>query len=137
VAVERVDDDRRLPRARQASSYATDGARFCRVGVKDLRALLSDQPGESDRRHQVTQRRDLPAELVDPYYLDAPRVGDEGHRVLSPGERARDQGRVVAALPQALRQVGDMQRRAAHVEPGNDAQNLDSLFRLGQRSPRP
>ena len=77
--MERVDDDRRPPGAGQQRGYATDRARFRGVRVQDLRALLPDQFREPDRRHQVTQWRDLAAELVDPHDLDAVRLCDEGH----------------------------------------------------------
>ena len=58
--------------------------------------------------------------------LDAELVGDERHRVLAARERAGHERRVVAALPQARRQIRDVQRGPAHVEARDDAEDLDA-----------
>ena len=137
VAVERVDDDRGSPGAGKPRGNSPDRSGLCRVRVQDLRALLSDQPRQPDRRGEIPDRRDLAAELVDVDDLHAVRVGDEGHRVLAARERAGDECRLIATLPQALGEIGDVQRRPAHVQPGDDAQDLYRLLRPRQRWPRP
>ena len=106
---------------------AADGPGLRGVRVQDLRPLLPDQPREPDRRDEVAERRDLPAELVDLHDLDVPRCRDERHRVLAARERAGDEHRVVAPLPQSLREIRDVQRRPAHVQAGDHAQDFDRV----------
>ena len=71
--------------------------------------------------------RDLALELLDAHDRDAESLREERHRVLAAREAPRDQGRLVAARLEPCREVGDVDRRAAHVQAGDDAQHADRL----------
>src|SRR5438128_1292027 len=127
VPVERVHDDRGTGPPGEQRGHPPDRAGLRRVRVQDLRPLAADERSKPQRRGQIANRRDLAAELRNADDVDMETFGDERHRVLAPGERARHEGRVVAALPQACGQVGDVQGGPAHVEPRDDAQDLRRL----------
>jgi len=120
VAVERVHDDRRPCVPGEQRGGAADGSGLGGVGVQDVRPDLADQPCEPQRRDDVARRRDLAVQLVDAHDVHAELVRDERHRVLPGGEAARDQRRLVAALRKAGGEIGDVQRRPAHIEPRDD-----------------
>src|SRR5919204_123567 len=75
-----------------------DGSGLRRVRVQDVRPDAADQPGETQDRDCVPDRRDLTVQLLEALHLDPELGGDESHRVLARGEAAGDEGRVVAAL---------------------------------------
>ena len=127
VAVEGVDDDRRPRAPRQQRSHPPDRAGLRGVRVQDRWSLAPDQRRESERREHVAKRGDLAPELRDRHDPDVEPVGDERHRVLAAGERAGDEGRVVAALAQARRQVRDVQCRTAHVQARDHAHDLHAV----------
>ncbi len=123
VTVVGVDDHRRPRVACEQRGRATDRARLGRVGVQDVRtdaADLADEPADGGR---VGDRRDLAPELGHVDHFDPELVGDERHRVLAACQLARHERRRVPAPVETARQVRDVQRRAAHVEPGDDAED--------------
>jgi hypothetical protein len=126
VAVERVHDHRGAGRPRGESRDASDRARLGGVRVEDRRSLATDERGKPDDRAQVAQGGDLAVQLVQRDDRDAALPRDLRHRFLAAGERARDERRVVAAGREALRQIGDVQRRASDVQPRDHAQHLDA-----------
>ena len=134
--MERVHDDRRPAPPREQCRDASDRPGLRRVRVQDVRPDAADQPGQTEDRDRVTDRRDLAVQLLDPLHLDAELVGHERHRVLAAREAAGDEGRLVAALRQAGGEVGDVERRPAHVQAGDDAQDSDGLVRHERRRPR-
>ena len=125
VAVEGVDDDRRRRVARDDGGEPADRARLGRVRVQDLRPQLADQRGDVVDGAEVAKRRDLPVQLGDRHDRDAELLGDAGHRLFAERETPRDERRVVAAFLEPRREIRDVQSRAAHVQPRDDAQDLD------------
>ena len=132
--MEGVEDDRRPRVAGQARRGPADGAGLRGVRVQDVRPPRADQLDEARDRERVVDHRDLAVQLRQAHDLDAGRVGDERHRALAAREAAGDELRVVAALAQTGREVGDVERRPAHVQSGDHAQDAD---RLGGRSAQP
>ena len=69
--------------------------------VDDRRAFAANEPGEPQCRDEITQRRDLAAELGDRDDVNVEVVRDERHRTLTTGKRSGDERRLVAAVAQA------------------------------------
>ena len=69
-------------------------------------------------------RRDLAAHLRDDVRLDAQRRGEVAHVVLALRHYTRDQQRLHPAPTQACFEPGHVLRRAADVEPRDDANNF-------------
>ena len=133
MAVERVDDDRRPGGAGEERGQTPHRARLRRMRVQDLRPLLADQAGEPEHRKRVPDRRDLARERVELDDLDAELLCHVGHRALTARERAGDESRLVASLGKPRREVGDVERGAAHVQARDHAQDADRLSRQGIR----
>ncbi len=133
MAVKRVDDDRRPGGACEERRHTPHRARLRRMRVQDLRPLLADQAGKSKHRKRVPDRRDLPRQRVELDDLDAELLRHIRHRALAARERAGDERRLVASLREPRREVGDVERRAAHVQARDHAQDADRLSRQGIR----
>ena len=122
-------------RARPASSAAdaADRARLRGVRVQDRRPVGSHHLGEADGREQVLHRRDLAVQVRDRHDLDAEAVGDVGHRLLAVADRARRRASCRSlASARPLGQVRDVERRPAHVQPRDHAEDADPV-RQGTR----
>ena len=102
--------------------------------MEDLRALTPDQPRQVDDRADVGERRDLAMQGVERLDRDATVVGDVRHRLLAPGECARDERGVVAARREPVRQVRDVECRAADVQARD---HPDDLHGLNHEASRP
>ena len=126
--MERVHDDRRPRVAREQRRDAADRAGLRGVRVQD-RAAAARRISRASRTTatSVAERRDLAAQLRQTLDdRDAELLGDERHRVLAARELARDERRVVAALAQPGREVGDVERGPAHVQARDHAQDRGS-----------
>ncbi len=132
MPVKRVQDDRRTGAAGEEGGGASDGSRFRRVRVQDVGTFAADQLGDPQDRARVVQHGDLALELGDAHDGNPQSLGQERHRVLAPRERACDEGRVVAARLEARGEVGDVDRRPAHVEARDHPQDAN----LRRRTPR-
>ena len=104
---------------------APDGAGLRRVGVDDVRPDCADELREPPGRDRVADGRELAREAGKPDDLDAGALGDERHRLLAARDVAGDERRLVAALREAAREVGDVQRGTAHVEARDHPQHAD------------
>ena len=93
------------------------------VRVEDVRAFLPHDRGEPPDGLRVVQECDLSLDLGDVDDVHAEPLGDVCHRVLAAREAARDEGRVVPARLEPRGEVRDVDRRAAHVQPGDDAED--------------
>ena len=102
-------------------------ARLRGVRVQDVRPLLAHDRREAADRPRVVQQGDLALHLRDVDDRHSEPLGDVRHRVLAAREAARDEGRVVAARLEPGGEVRDVDRRPAHVEPRDDAQDADRL----------
>ena len=127
VPVERVQDDRGPRAPGQQRRRAADRAGLRRVRVQDVRPLLADDLREPLDRAGVVAEGHLALHLGDAHDPDAETLGDEGHRILAAREAPSHERRVVPARLEARREVGDVDRRAAHVEARDDAQDADLL----------
>src|SRR5579862_3738821 len=95
--------------------------------MDDVRPHAANDLDEPLHRDRVVDRRQVAVELGDLDGLDPELLRLERHRVLAAGELSRNQCGVVPALLEPLRQVRDMQRRPAHVQPRDRAQDPDAL----------
>ena len=123
VAVERVDDDRRPAAACGHGRGARERPGLRGVRVEDVRPLLPHDRCEPPDGLRVVQERDLALDLRDVDDVHAEPLGDVRHRVLAAREAARDEGRVVPARLEPGGEARDVDRRAAHVQPGDDAED--------------
>ena len=126
VAVERVDDDRGARRARRGGRPPADRAGLGGVRVEHVRALLSDQPREvtDGRRIARAARPRAAAPGIDSTSIprcSATKAIDASPSEISPAASVVD----VAARREALGEIGDVERRAAHVEAGDHAQHAN------------
>ncbi len=76
------------------------------------------------------QRRDLALDLGHAHDRDAEPLGDERHRVLSARETPGDERRVVPPRLEPRGEVRDVDRRPAHVQARDDAQDANGLLGL-------
>ena len=127
VPVERVDDDRWSCVPGDERGGSRERACLGGVRVQDVRPLLAHDRREASDRSRVVQQGHLPLHLryVDDRHSEP--LGDVRHRVLAAREAARDEGGVVAARLEPGGEVRHVDRRPAHVEPRNDAQDADRL----------
>ena len=123
--MERVQDDRRPGAAGEERRGASDRSRLRRVRVQDVGPLAADQLGDPQDRARVVQDRDLALELGDAHDGNPESLREERHRVLAARERARDEGRVVAARLEPCREVRDVDRGAAHVQARDHSQDAN------------
>src|SRR4051794_31316469 len=95
--------------------------------VEDVRLELVDQTQERADRGGVRQGLDVALKLGNEDRLDAALARDVFHRALAFADVARDELRLVADLVELGRQVGNVQRRTAHVQPGDHTKNANRL----------
>ena len=129
--MERVHDDRRprvageqrgeRGRSRPPSPCACAG---CAAAPRRIRSRPGWHRARRSRSGEISRCR---SRDVDD--RDAELLGDDGHRLLAEREAAGDERRVVAALAQAVREVGDVQRRPAHVQARDHPQDADAAQR--------
>ena len=96
--MERMDDNRPALAACETRSQTPDRSRFRGVRVDDRWALPTDEPGEPQGRDEITQRRDLAAELGDRDDVNVEVARDERHRTLATSKRPGDERRLVATF---------------------------------------
>ncbi len=125
MAVERVDDHGGPARAGEERRCTADRSRLGRVRVDDVGAEPPDQVREPRGRERVPQRRELPREAGERDDLDPGSLGDERHRLLAAADVPRHERGLVPSLGEPACEIGDMERGAADVEPGDHAQNAD------------
>ncbi len=133
VPVEGVHDHGRPCGAGEQRRSASDRPGLRRMRVQDVRPQAADLAPQRLHRDRVPERRELALEGRHTDRVDSELLGDEGHRVLALGEAPRDERRVIAAVLELPRQVADVQRRAAHVQPSDHPQDADRL-RQARRS---
>jgi hypothetical protein len=97
------------------------------VGVEDVRTDVADDRGHAPNGTGVVEQRDLALELRDVDDRDPETLGDERHRVLAAGEASGDEGGLVAPGLEPGREVRDVDRRPAHVQARDDAQDANGL----------
>ena len=123
VAVERVDDDRRpaRPAASAAARASAPAFAVCvwRMCGRSSRMIAASRRTDFASCRSATSRW-ISGTLDD---VHAEPLGDVRHRVLAAREAARDEGRVVPARLEPGGEVRDVDRRTAHVQPGDDAQD--------------
>ena len=117
VAVVGVDDRARPRPAREQGRQPACGARLCRVRVQDVGAFPPDDRAEAEDRRGVRSRRKRPLQRRQLEHVRPELVGDVLHRLLAEGERAGDDGHVVSPQLLCVRDVEDMQRGAADIQP--------------------
>ena len=133
--MKRVQDDGRSGAAGEEGCGSSDRSRFRRVRVQDVGPLAPDQLRDPQDRACVVQDGDLTLELGDAHDGNSQALREECHRVLAPRERARDEGRVVAARLEARREVRDVDRGPAHVEARDHSRRTRAI--RGDRSGTP
>ncbi len=125
VSVKGVDDDGRARVAGEDRRRAGDRAGLRRVRVEDVRTLAPDQRRYGERRAHVVDRRHLALDRRDADDRHSEPLREEGHRVLATREASGDERGLVTARLEPGRQVGDVDRRPAHVEARDDAEDAD------------
>jgi len=93
--------------------------------VDDVRAQLADQAREPERRERVADRRELARQARERHDLDVGLLGHERHRRLAAGDVPGHERRLVSPPREAAGEIGDVQRRAADVEPRDHSQHAD------------
>ena len=127
VAVEGVHDDRRPRVAGEQRGDAADRAGLRGVRVQDVRPLArgsAARGGRSASRSRIGEISRCRCGIVTTW---TPSSSATYAIDCSPrATRAGDERRLVAALVEARGQVGDVQRRPAHVQAGDHAQDADA-----------
>ena len=124
--MERVDDDRPPAQPGEQRRRAPDRARLGRVGVHDVRPHLPDDPREPDRRDRRRGRGASSRESPGRRTTSTPACSATNAIDSSPArDVAGDERRLVAALGEAAREVGDVERGTAHVEARDHPQHAD------------
>ena len=119
VPVERVDGRPGPTAAGEHGGDPPGRARLCRVGVEDVCAAPRHGPPELAHRRGVRERGQLTLECRQADDRNAEIVGDVLHRLLALRQGAGDDDDLVTACPLPGRELDDVQRRAADVEPGD------------------
>ena len=121
---------------RDPASFAAsrpDRAGLRGVRVEDVRTEPPNQGQELAGGTQIVERRDLPLQRRQVDGRDPELLRDVLHRALAAPDRACDERRLVPDPVELPRQIGDVQRRPADVEAGDDAKDPDRL-RRGHRN---
>jgi len=126
--VKGVDDDRD---ARQPGGQPPHEPGFGRVGVNHVRAQAADQAVERPQRGQVAQGVQLAAQRRDEHRRHAQRLGVVGHVAFVRADVAADQHALELRRAEPGGEQRDVDRRAADVQPGDDAQDADGALRFG------
>ncbi len=127
VAVERVDDDLRPRVPGEHRGRPRDRTGLRRVRVEDVRTRLPHDFRHLKRRACVVERGDLALDLRDADDRDSEPVRQEGHGVLAAREAPGDECRLVAEGLEPRGEVRDVDRRPAHVQARDDAQDANRL----------
>ena len=112
---------------REQRGEPADRAGLGGVGVQDVRSLLADDPGEPEGGDQVVHRRDL-AMQVQAGRSPAPRAPPlRRPSILRRRRRRRPRASSRSPAHAGRREIGDVERRSAHVQPGDHPENADGL----------
>ena len=104
-----------------------DSSRLGRVRMEDVGPELADETEQPRDGCGVDDRRDLPLESRHVDRLDPTLAGDVLHRSFALAAPGRRRGASRSRSVELARQVGDVERGAADIQAGDDAQNSDRL----------
>ena len=132
--MERVDDDGTPPDREQGGAVRPTAPAFavwvCTTSGRTARMMRARRIAAIGSRTGASSRERPGSRTI----CDAGALGDEPHRLLAARDVAGDERRLVAALREAAREVGHVQRGTAHVQTCDHPQDADRARGHGARA---